>query len=109
MRYDADVATVARHLEAYILWLFGCIMFCSSQGDSCPKQLVLVARAIADARLDDVLQFSWDSAVLAATYRGLCTNMTKVSAEEPVFIGCPLLIQLWSFERFPVGRPEMDF
>ena len=23
MRYDADDATVARHLEAYILWLFG--------------------------------------------------------------------------------------
>ena len=51
---DADDATVARHLEAYILWLFGWIMFCSSQGDSCPKQLVPVARAIADAPLDMV-------------------------------------------------------
>ena len=37
MRDDADDATVARHLEAYILWMFGWIMFCSSQGDSCPK------------------------------------------------------------------------
>ena len=33
----------------------------------------------------------------------------KVSAEEPIFVGCPLLLQLWSYERFPVGRPEMDF
>jgi hypothetical protein len=55
MRDDADDATVARHLEAYILWLFGWIMFCSSQGDSCPKQLVPVARAIADAPLDEIL------------------------------------------------------
>ena len=58
MRDDADDATVARHLEAYILWLFGWIMFCSSQSDSCPKQLVPVARVIADARLDEVPQFS---------------------------------------------------
>jgi len=109
MRDDTDDATVARHLEAYILWLFGWIMFCTSQGDSCPKQLIPVARAIADARLDDIPQFSQASAVLATTYRGLCTSVTKVSAEEPIFVGCPLLIQLWSYERFPVGRPEMDF
>ena len=94
MRDDTDDATVARHLEAYILWLFGWIMFYSCQGDSCPKQLIPVARAIADARLDDVLQFSWDSAVLAATYRGLCTGVTKVSAEEHIIVGCPLLIHL---------------
>jgi len=30
MRDDADDATVAKHLEAYILWLFGWIMFYSS-------------------------------------------------------------------------------
>ena len=84
-------------------------MFYSSQGDSCPKQLVPVARAIAEARLDEVPQFSWASAMLAAKYRGLFTGVTKVSAEEPIFVGCPLLIQLWSYERFPVGRPEMDF
>ena len=79
---------------------FGWIMFCSSQGDSCPKQLVPLARAIADASLDDVPQFSWGSTVLAATYRGLCTGVTKVSADEPIFVGCPLLLQLWSYERF---------
>ena len=84
-------------------------MFCSSQGDSCPKQLVPVARAIADAQLDEVPQFSWASAVLAAMYKGLCTGVTKVSAEEPIFVSCPLLLQLWLYERFPVGRPEMIF
>jgi len=62
-----------------------------------------MVRAIADAPLDEVLQFSWASVVLAATYRGLCTGVTKVSVEEPIFVGCPLLIQLWSYERFAVG------
>ena len=36
-------------------------------------------------------------------------GVTKVSVEEPIFVGCPLLLQLWSYERFPVGRLEMDF
>ena len=47
--------------------------------------------------------------MLATTYRGLCTGVTKVSTEEPIFVGCPLLLQLWSYEHFPVGRPEMNF
>jgi len=109
MRPDADNFTVARHFEAYLLWLFGWVMFCSSQGDSCPKQLIPLARSIADAPLHEMPQFSCGSAVLAASYRGLCTGVTKVSAEEPIFVGCPLLLQLWSYECFPIGRPEMDF
>ena len=40
------------------------------QGDSCPKQLIPLAMSIADAPLHEVPQFSWGSAVLAATYRG---------------------------------------
>ena len=84
-------------------------MFCSSQGDSCPKQLVPLARSIADAPLHEVSQFSWTSTILVVTYRGLYTGVMKVSAEEPIFVGCPLLLQLWLYERFPAGRPEMNF
>lgn len=109
MRDDADEDTVARHLEAYLMWLFGWVMFCSSQGNSMPKHLLPYAREIADAPLDDVPQFSWGSAVLAATYRGLCAGCSKVSSSEPIFVGCPLLLQLWSWERLPIGRPQMDF
>ncbi|KAF8762429.1 hypothetical protein HU200_009389 [Digitaria exilis] len=100
-RDDADDATVARHFEAYLLWLFG-------WGDSCLKHLLPVARAIADVPLDDLPQYSWGSAVLAATYRGLCKCVMKVSADEPIFVGCPMLLQLWSYERFPVGRPLIN-
>ncbi|CAO2171979.1 unnamed protein product [Urochloa humidicola] len=108
MRDDADDLTVARHFEAYLLWLFGWIMFCSSQGNSAPKHLVPFARAIAEAPLEDVPQYSWGSAVLVATYRGLCSGCFKSSSLEPIFVGCPLLLQLWAHERFPVGRPRID-
>ncbi|XP_072147480.1 serine/threonine-protein phosphatase 7 long form homolog [Setaria viridis] len=108
MREDANETTVARHLEAYLLWLFGWTLFCTSQGNSVPKHLLPYARAIAEAPLAEVPQYSWDLAMLAATYRGLCTGCVKVSSAEPIFLGCPLLLQLWAYERFPIGRPRMD-
>ena len=73
-----------------------------------PKHLLPYARAIAEAPLDEVPQYSWGSAVLATTYRGLCTGCCKVISAEPIFLGCPLLLQLWSYERFPIVRPRID-
>lgn len=55
MFVEADDAIVTRHLEAYQMWLFGWVMFCSSYGDSAPKQLLPMARAIAEADLEDIL------------------------------------------------------
>src|SRR5438128_4292577 len=45
--------------------------------------------------------------VLAATYRGLCDACSKTN-EFAVLTGCPLLLQLWAYERFAVGRPIVD-
>ncbi|WVZ95502.1 hypothetical protein U9M48_041257 [Paspalum notatum var. saurae] len=98
---------IARHLEAYVLWLMGWVMFCSSAGSFVPKHLLRFARYVADAPLEAIPQFSWGSAVLAATYRGLCTGCLKSSGAEPIFGGCPLLLQLWAHERFQNGRPAV--
>jgi len=48
--------------------------------------------------------YSWGLTVLAATYRGLCDSCTKTRGEA-ILTGCPLLLQLWSYERLAVGRP----
>lgn len=45
---------VRRHLEAYLLWLFGWVLFTSSHHDSVNKHMILYAQQIADALLDDV-------------------------------------------------------
>ncbi|WVZ95804.1 LOW QUALITY PROTEIN: hypothetical protein U9M48_041522 [Paspalum notatum var. saurae] len=82
---------IARHLEAYVLWLMGRVMFCSSAGSFVPKHLSRFARYVADAPPEAIPQFSRGSAVLAATYRGLCTGCLKSSGAEPIFGGCPLL------------------
>jgi hypothetical protein len=105
---DPDDYTVARHLEAYLLWLFGWTMFTSSQGNVVSKYLIYFAQQIADAPLGDVPQFSWASAVLANMYRGLCDACTRTDPHS-ILSGCPLLLQLWSYSHFYVGRPQMDF
>ena len=104
---DADDYSVSRSLEAYLLWLFGCIMFNNSHGDSIDRILMPYAREIADAAEDDVPTWSWGSAALAATYRGLCDACSKTIANA-VLTGCLLLLQLWAYERFTVGWPIVD-
>jgi hypothetical protein len=86
------------------LWLFGFLLFCSSQGDEVMRYLILHARRIADAPLDAAPQISWGNSVLASAYRGLCSGVSKGRAAEPILLGCPLL-QVWCHERFAIGRP----
>jgi hypothetical protein len=104
---DADEYSVTRSLEAYLLWLFGYIMFNNSAGTSVDKGLIPYAQEIAEGDEEAILLRSWGLAVLAATYRGLCMACTKTEANS-LLTGCPLLLQLWSYERFAIGRPIVD-
>ena len=88
---DADMDSVDRSLEAYLLWLFGCIMFNNSHGDCVDRVLMPYAREIADAAEDDVPTWSWGSAVLATTYCGLYDACSKTDATA-ILTGCPLLL-----------------
>ena len=69
-------------------------------------RLIGIAREIADACCPgDIVQRSFGSDVLAATtYRGLC-KAGFLKSRKSSLVGCPLLLQLWSYERFPIGRP----
>ena len=49
---DADEYSVTRLLEAYLLWLFGYIMFNNTHGNSVDRILLLYAREIADGDED---------------------------------------------------------
>lgn len=93
---------VSWHLEAYVLWLFSWVLFTSSHGDSVDARLVGYARAIADG---EELQICWGSAVLAATYRGMCEACRRTKPTS--ILTSPLLRQRWSFERFSLGRPML--
>jgi hypothetical protein len=52
-------------------------------------------------------QISGGNAVLATTYRGLCSLVSRPGVRR-ILLGCPLLLQMWIHERFDIGRPKAD-
>jgi hypothetical protein len=93
MRDDADELTSNRHLEAYMLWLFGYVMFCGSQGDAVSGFLNPHVWRIADATVEEMPQINWSAVVFVATYRGMCVGCIKTGTQS-ILLGCPLLLHL---------------
>lgn len=58
MANDATRYQVARHLEAYLLWLFGWVMFTTPHGNTVDARLIEYARQIADSDPQDIPQYS---------------------------------------------------
>jgi hypothetical protein len=65
-RDDVDDYTIARHLEAYLLWLFGYVMFGGSREIWCRGSWSPVLRQSSTPRGLGP-QMSWGAAILAAT------------------------------------------
>ena len=107
MAADADDYSVTRSLEAYLLWLFGYILFNNSHGHCVDRVLLPYAQEIADADEDVIPLYSWGSAALACTYRGLWKASWQ-NNRNVVLTGCPILQQLWSYERIGIDRPMID-
>jgi len=54
---------------------------------------------------DNIATFSWGNATLGWLYRQLC-DACRRSKDSANLGGCAYLLQLWMWERLPVGRPE---
>jgi hypothetical protein len=108
MAEDANDPTSDKFLEVYLLWLFGWVLLCESAGDSVLRYMIPWAQRIADAPLEQMPQISWGNAVLAATYKGLCSVVMRPASRETILLGCPLLLQMWIHERFDIGRPRAN-
>uniref|UniRef100_A0ACD5Z1Y6 Uncharacterized protein n=1 Tax=Avena sativa TaxID=4498 RepID=A0ACD5Z1Y6_AVESA len=94
-------------LEAYLMWLLGKVMFTENHVSTISACYIRYARENTEATCqNDITQWSWSFVVLAATYQGMCAGCT-LTKERSALLGCPLLPQLWSWERFPISRPEV--
>ena len=71
------------------------------------RVLVPYALEIAEAAVEEMPQYSWGSTVLAATYRGLCKASVQ-NKHNAIFTGCPILLQLWSYERIAIVCPIIN-
>uniref|UniRef100_K3XRP7 SWIM-type domain-containing protein n=1 Tax=Setaria italica TaxID=4555 RepID=K3XRP7_SETIT len=53
---------------------------------------------------DNIRLYSWSSAVLAWLYKQLCEACRRTPRDSNVG-GCTYMLQIWIWERMPVGRP----
>uniref|UniRef100_A0ACD5TLQ0 Uncharacterized protein n=1 Tax=Avena sativa TaxID=4498 RepID=A0ACD5TLQ0_AVESA len=74
---------ITRSLEAYLLWLLGKVMFTENHVSTISACYIRYAREIAEATCqNDITQWSWRSAVLAATYREQVTRCYPAFSEQ---------------------------
>ncbi|KAJ4772485.1 hypothetical protein LUZ62_056742 [Rhynchospora pubera] len=93
----ADDQTVRRFARAYCFALVGSLLFTDHSGDSISAIYLLLF-----ANFNRAGEYSWASGVLAYLYRELClATMTR----RKQFAGSVMLLQLWCWERLPMGRP----
>jgi hypothetical protein len=98
---------ITRSLEAYLMWLFGKIIFIESHVDTISAGFIPIALEISTAVTpDDITPRSWGSTLLAGMYRAMYISCCK-SKHTSALLGCPLFLQLWLWERFAIGRPDI--
>ncbi|XP_015639817.2 uncharacterized protein [Oryza sativa Japonica Group] len=98
---DADEETIKQHARAYILSLISGLLFPDASGD---LYTFYPFPLIAD--LENIGSYSWGSATLAYLYRAMCDACRRQS-DGSNLTGCLLLLQFWSWEHFPIGRPDL--
>jgi hypothetical protein len=89
---------VRQYTRAYVLDLFGSILFTDSSGDSVPVMYLQFLQ-----NLDAPNQYNWGGAVLAYLYRSLCIAAQR---KTKIMIGPTVLLQHWCWSRLPTGRPR---
>jgi hypothetical protein len=88
-----------RYARAYIMWIFGKVLFPDSGGSDVSWMYLPLLR-----EWDEAGRYSWGSASLAYLYRQL-DEACRRSKGTSNMGGCVLGLQVWMWERLPVGRP----
>jgi len=98
---DANGGTVVRFARAWLWHLIAGFLFPDSSGNTISWMwLELIGQD-----WDNIATFSWGNATLGWLYRQLC-DACRRSKDSANLGGCAYLLQLWMWERLPVGRPE---
>ena len=103
-KYDLDGVSdqdiINRHTRAYAMELFGTIMFPDSNQSSVR---LMYLQFLEDLGPRGVNHYNWGGAVLACLYR----ELSRACRFKTISINGPLLLlQMWSWTRFPIGRPK---
>ena len=91
---------VERHARVWVWHLFGGFLFPDGSGNTISWMVL----PILGQQWENIAQYSWGSATLAWLYRQLCDACRRVASDSNLGRRAYLL-QIWIWERFPVGRP----
>lgn len=91
MAKSAGDVIVRRHFEAYLLWLFGWVMFLGSHGDNVDKHCVRYTHELADLLVDEIQPYAWGPTVLCVMYRAPC-DACHHARDSSILSGCLLLL-----------------
>jgi hypothetical protein len=98
---NADDQTITNYCRAWVMHLFGCVLFPDATGDTASWMYL---PCLTDWHTAG--GYSWGSAVLGFLYRQLCEACRRTSQNASIG-GCVYLLQLWMWSRLPVGRPTV--
>ena len=90
---DATDEVVQQHARYHLLVRMGALLFMDKSADRVSLIPLLLLNPISNAR-----RYSWGSAALAWLYRQLCGASKKDAMQIG---GALLLVQLWTYSRFP--------
>ena len=91
---------VERHARVWVWHLFGGFLFPDGSGGTISWTVL----PILGQQWENIALYSWGSATLAWLYRQLCDACRRVARDSNLG-GCAYLLQIWIWEKFPVGRP----
>ncbi|RLN42961.1 hypothetical protein C2845_PM01G46500 [Panicum miliaceum] len=96
----ADGVAVERHAQDWLWHLFGGFIFPGGSGNT----ISWMTLPIIGQQWEMIGTYSWGSVALGWMYRQLCDACRHVGSDANLG-GCAYLLQIWIWERFPVGRP----
>ncbi|WVZ88641.1 hypothetical protein U9M48_035138 [Paspalum notatum var. saurae] len=96
---DATLLQVERHARAWLWYLLACFLLPDSLGDTVSSTMLHILARPWTA----IATYSWASCTLAHMYRQLCDGCRRRKTSS--IGGCLYLLQVWSWERLPIGRP----
>lgn len=97
---DAGPVQVERHARAWLWYLLACFLLPDSSGDTVASTMLPILGKPWAA----IAGYSWASCVLGHMYRQLCDACRRNEKSSSIG-GCLYLLQVWCWERLPIGRP----
>ena len=92
-------------LEAYIMWLFSKVMFTDNHVDTISAGFITIAQEISVAQNQaGIVPRSFGSAVLAGTYRAMCSVCTKNKESSSIHVQPSSVTDMYPLEAIAGTR-----